>query len=155
MLAAAVALLGSMLLFIGHSLRAMTGSAVRGVPLDWQGPVSSYRQAHSVAAGVAGQRGILQASATATAPFAAASHSGPGGLTNAGSGAVLGIPLGYPAHIHTFRFLQGSLKPGAIVLDQQMAATLQAHIGDVVSLTARTGARPARWRASTSSARGR
>jgi putative ABC transport system permease protein len=147
-LAAAVALLGSMLLFIGHSLRAMTGSAVRGVPLDWQGPVSSYRQAQSVAAGVAGQRGILQASATATAPFAAASHSGPGGLTNAGGGAVLGIPLGYPAHIHTFRSLQGSLKPGAIVLDQQMAATLQAHIGDVVSLTARPGARPDRFRVS-------
>ncbi len=41
-LAAAVALLGSMLLFIGHSLRTMTGSAVRSVPLDWQGPVGSY-----------------------------------------------------------------------------------------------------------------
>ena len=147
-LAAAVALLGSMLLFIGHSLRTMTGSAIRGVPLDWQGPVSSYGQAQSVAAGVARQHGILQASATATAPFAAASHSGPAGLTNAGSGAVLGIPLGYPAHIHTFRFLQGSLKPGAIALDQQMAATLQAHIGDVVSLTARPGARPDRFRVS-------
>jgi putative ABC transport system permease protein len=147
-LAAAVALLGSMLLFIGHSLRTVTGSAIRGVPLDWQGPVSSYRQAQSVAAGVARQRGILQASATATAPFAAASHSGPAGLTNAGSGAVLGIPPAYPAHIHTFRFLQGSLKPGSIVLDQQMAATLQAHIGDVVSLTARPGARPDRFRVS-------
>ena len=35
----AVALLGAMLLFIGHSLQTMTGSAVRCVPLDWQGPV--------------------------------------------------------------------------------------------------------------------
>ena len=147
-LAAAVALLGSMLLFIGHSLRTMTGSAIRGVPLDWQGPVSSYTQAQSVAAGVARQRGILQASATATAPFAAASHSGPAGLTNAGNGAVLGIPPGYQAHIHTFRFLQGSLQPGSIVLDQQMAATLQAHIGDFISLTARPGARPDRFRVS-------
>ena len=33
-LAAAVALLGSMLLFVGHSLRTMTGSAVRSVALD-------------------------------------------------------------------------------------------------------------------------
>ena len=40
-LAAAVALLGSMLLFVGHSLRTMTGSAVRSVPLDWQGPVEN------------------------------------------------------------------------------------------------------------------
>ena len=147
-LAAAVALLGSMLLFIGHSLRTMTGSAIRGVPLDWQGPVSSYKQAQSVAAGVASQHGILQASATATAPFAAASHSGPAGLTNAGNGAVLGIPPEYQAHIHTFRLLQGSLKPGSIVLDQQMAATLQAHIGDFISLTARPGARPDRFRVS-------
>src|SRR6266536_2733602 len=41
-LAAAVALLGAMLLFIGHSLRTMTASATRSVPLDWQGPVSSH-----------------------------------------------------------------------------------------------------------------
>jgi putative ABC transport system permease protein len=147
-LAAAVALLGSMLLFIGHSLRTMTGSAIRSVPLDWQGPVSSYRQAQSVAAGVARQHGILQAAATATAPFASASHSGPAGLTNAGHGAVLAIPPGYQTHIHTFRFLQGSLQPGSIVLDQQMAATLQARIGDFISLTARPGAKPDRFRVS-------
>jgi hypothetical protein len=41
-LAAAVALLGAMLLFVGHSLRTMTASAVRSVPLDWQAPVASY-----------------------------------------------------------------------------------------------------------------
>src|SRR5205807_1983551 len=40
-LAAASALLGSMVLFIGASLRTMTASAVRSVPLDWQGPVGS------------------------------------------------------------------------------------------------------------------
>jgi putative ABC transport system permease protein len=147
-LAAAVALLGSMLLFIGHSLRTMTGSAIRAAPLDWQGPVSSYRQAQSVATGVARQPGILQASPTATAPFAAASHSGPAGLTNAGSGSVLAIPPGYLAHIHTFRFLRGSLRPGEIVLDQQMAATLQARIGDFISLTARPGTQPDRFRVS-------
>jgi putative ABC transport system permease protein len=138
-LAAAVALLGSMLMFVGHSLRTMTGSAVRGVPLDWQGPVASYAQARSVAGGVAGQPGIVQASPTATAPFAAASHSGEGGTTAAGSGSILAIPPGYQSHIRTFRLLQGSLRPGGIVLDQQLAATLQARVGDLVAITPRAG----------------
>jgi putative ABC transport system permease protein len=136
-LAAAVALLGAMLLFIGHSLRTMTGSAIRSVPLDWQGPVASYGQARTVARAVASQPGIEQASATATAPFAAASHTGAAGTTNAGSGSILAVPPGYIRHIDTFRLLQGSLRPGAIVLDQQLAATLQARIGDTVSLRAR------------------
>jgi putative ABC transport system permease protein len=139
-LSAAVALLGSMLLFVGHSLRTMTGSAVRSVPLDLQGPVASYAQSRAVAAGVASQSGILQASAAATAPFAAASHSGSAGTTSAGSGSILAVAPGYDAHIRTFRLLQGSLRPGAIVLDQQLAATLQAHIGDDVTITPRPGA---------------
>ena len=144
-LAAAVALLGSMLVFIGHSLRTMTGSAVRSVPLDWQGPVGSYAQARRVAAGVAVQPGIQQAAATATAPFAGASHTGAGGRTDAGSGQLLAVPPDYLDHIHTFRFLQGSLRPGAIALDQQLAATLQARIGDTVMLTPRPGAPPQRF----------
>ena len=68
-LAAAVALLGGMILFIGNSLRTVSSSAVRSVPLDLQGPVSSYKKATSVAAGIAAQRGVLQASPTATAPI--------------------------------------------------------------------------------------
>jgi putative ABC transport system permease protein len=144
-LAAAVALLGSMLLFVGHSLRTMTGTAIRSVPLDWQGPVGSYAQAQRVAAGVAAQPGIQQASATATAPFVGASHSGPSGTTDAGSGSVLAVPSDYLTHIHTFRLLQGSLRPGAVVLDQQLAATLQAKLGDTVALRAHPGARPQRF----------
>jgi len=147
-LAAAVALLGSMLLFVGHSLRTMTGSAIRRVPLDWQGPVGSYTQAQSVAAAVARQPGVEQATATATAPFAGASHSTPGGTTNTGGGQLLAVPQDYLAHIHTFRYLQGSLQPGAVVLDQQLAATLQARIGDTISLTARPGERAQRFRVS-------
>ncbi len=145
-LAAAVALLGSMILFVDHSLRTMSGSAVRSVPLDWQGPVGSYAQATKVAAGVARQPGILQASATATAPFAGAQHRGPGGSTSAGHGSVLAVPPNYLAHIKTFRFLQGSLQPGGVVLDQQLAATLQARIGDTVKLTPRPGAPAKRFR---------
>jgi putative ABC transport system permease protein len=141
-LAASVALLGGMLLFVSNSLRTVAGSAVRGVPLDLQGPVSSYDQARAVAGEVAGQSGVLQASPTATAPLTGSEHRGPNGLTSSGAGAVLAVPLNYGAHIHTFRFLQGALRPGAVVLDQQMAATLQAHIGDRVTLNAAGGGPP-------------
>jgi putative ABC transport system permease protein len=144
-LAAAVALLGAMLLFVGHSLRTMTGAAIRDVPLDLQGPVSSYTQAQTLAARVASQPGVLQASPAATAPFAGASHSGPAGLSTAGSGSLLAIPPGYEKHINVFRLLQGSVQPGAVVLDQQLAATLQARIGDSVAITPRAGAPPQRF----------
>src|SRR6185503_16885313 len=52
------------------------------------------------------------------------------------------VPPGYLAHIHTVRFLRGSLKPGELVLDQQLAATLQVQPGDTVTLTPRRGGRP-------------
>jgi putative ABC transport system permease protein len=141
-LAAAVALLGSMLLFVGHSLQTMAGSSIRSVALDWQGPVASYAQARGVAAGVAVQPGLLQASPAATAPFAGAVHTGANGRTSAGTGSILAVPPAYLSHIDTFRLLQGSLRPGAVVLDQQLAATLQAQIGDTVTLTPRPGAPP-------------
>jgi putative ABC transport system permease protein len=141
-LAASVALLGGMLLFVGNSLRTVAGSAVRSVPLDLQGPVSSYDQARAVAGEVARQNGVLQASPAATAPLTGSEHRGPNGLTSSGAGAVLAVPLDYGARIHTFRFLQGALRPGAVVLDQQMAATLQAHIGDRVTLRAPGGGPP-------------
>src|SRR4051812_36988512 len=140
-LAAAVALLGGMVLFVGNSLKTMTSSSVRQVPLDWQGPVSSYSQAQGVAAGLAHQPGMQQASATATAPLAGAQLRGPGGsTTGTGSGAILAVPPDYLSHVQTFRMLHGRLSPGGVVLDQQMAATLHARIGDRVSLKTRKGA---------------
>ena len=132
-LAAAVGLLGAMLLFVGHSLGTMTGTAVRSVPLDWQGPVGSYRAATQVAAGVAHQPGVAEAVPTATAPFAGLEHTAPAvGTIRSGAGSILAVPPGYSAHLHTFRFLRGSLRPGEIVLDLQLAATLQAPPGDSV-----------------------
>jgi putative ABC transport system permease protein len=139
-LAASTALLGGMLLFVGNSLRTVSGSAVRSVPLDLQGPVASYPEARAVAGQVAHQPAVLQASAAATAPLSSSEHRAANGLTSSGAGAVLAVPVGYDAHIHTFRFLRGSLIPGTIVLDQQMAATLQARIGDRVTLRAPNGA---------------
>ncbi|MGZ4248052.1 MAG: ABC transporter permease, partial [Solirubrobacteraceae bacterium] len=147
-LAASVALLGAMLLFVGHSLRTMTGSAVRSVPLDWQGPVASYPQAQRVASATTRQPGILEAAAAATAPFAGVTHVAGGASTSAGAGALLAVPPGYETHIRTYRILQGGLAPGAIVLDQQLAATLQARIGDTVRITPRPGAQPLAFRVS-------
>jgi putative ABC transport system permease protein len=144
----ATALLGATLLFVGNSLDTMAGSATRSVPLDWQGPVLSQSQAVRIAAAVAQQTGVLQASPAATAPFAGASHRSAAGAIRTGSGSVLAVPGGYLDHVKTFRFLHGSLHPGQVVLDQQLAATLQAKIGDTISLTARAGTRSHRYRVS-------
>jgi putative ABC transport system permease protein len=147
-LAASVALIGAMVLFVGNSLRAMSGSAVRSVPLDWQGPVTSAKQDRRVAAAVSREAGVLQASASATAPFASAATQLGASTTSAGKGSVLAVPPSYLDHIKTFRLLQGRLEPGSVVLDQQMAATLKAHVGETVKLTPRAGAAPQRFRVS-------
>ena len=141
-LAAAVALLAAMLLFVGDSLSTMTAAATRTVPLDWQGPVASQAQAVKVALGVAAQPGIQQASAVATAPFTGMRRASSAGTIDASSGAILAVPPGYLTHLQTFRYLHGSLQPGGVVLDQQLAATLQAQIGDTVMLTLAKGAAP-------------
>ena len=91
-LGAAVALIGAMILFVGHSLRTMTASATRSVPLDWQGPVGTYSAAQRVAAAVARQPGVQQASPLATAPFASIVHQAAVGTIRSGSGAVLAVP---------------------------------------------------------------
>jgi putative ABC transport system permease protein len=147
-LAAAAALLASMLLFIGHSLRTMTATAVRSVPLDWQGPAASHDQAVKLAAAVKQQSGVQGTAPVATAPFASATHASPSGEIRTGAGALLAVPPDYPATFHTFRFLRGSLKPGEVVLDQQLAATLQAQPGDTVALQTSKGGKPVRFRVS-------
>src|SRR3954470_16030817 len=139
-LAAAVGLLGAMLLFVGHSLTTMTSSAVRSVPLDWQGPVGSGAAARRGARAVARQPGVAEAVPPATAPFVAIQHtSAVAGSIRSGAGSLLAVPPGYLARIRTFRFLRGSLLPGQVVLDQQLAATLQAQPGDTVALTPKRG----------------
>jgi putative ABC transport system permease protein len=142
-LAAAVGLLAAMLLFVGHSLDTMTASAVRSVPLDWQGPVATGRAATRVASAVAHQPGVTAALPSATAPFAGIEHVSPSaGTIRSGAGAILAVPTDYPRRVRTFRFLRGALRPGELVLDQQLAATLQAQPGDQVLLTPAPGIRP-------------
>src|SRR5581483_46720 len=114
----------------------MTGSAVRSVPLDWQGPVSSYRAAVHSARDVSRQQAVLQAVPAATAPFAGFEHAAAGvGMIRSGAGSTLAVPPSYAARFHTLRMLRGSLRPGEIVFDQQLAATLQVQPGDTVALT--------------------
>ena len=137
-----VALLGAMVLFIGNSLRTMTATAVRSVPLDWQGPVGSAAAADLVAARVAKQPGVAAAEPVATAPFAGAQHTSPAGTIRAGAGYVVAVPPRYQSEFHTFRMLYGALQSDGVVLDQQLAATLQAGVGDTVLMTPRSGAKP-------------
>jgi putative ABC transport system permease protein len=140
--ALAVGLLAGMILFIGNSLRTASATALRQVPLDLQAPVTSLAKDRQAAAGVAGQPGVAYAAAAAIAPFASAERNAAGLSTQTSRGAVLAVPPGYPSKIHTFRFLVGGLRPGGVVLDQQMAATLQARIGDTIRLRPRPHARP-------------
>jgi len=144
----AVALLAGMILFVGNSLRTASASALRQVPLDLQAPVTSYAKDRRAAAGVRRQPGVAYAGAAATAPFASAERSAAGLSTQTSQGAVLAVPRAYARHVHTFRMLQGALRPGAVVLDQQMAATLQAELGDTISLRARPKSPPQRYRVS-------
>jgi putative ABC transport system permease protein len=139
-LAAAVALLGAMIIFVGHSLRTMTASVTRSVPLDLQGPVRSYPRARALATRISATPEIGSAAPAATAPFTGIGHRGPAGITSAGSGSILAVPAGYSHRFATFRFLRGSLRPGQVVLDQQLAATLQARVGDRVAVRVGEGA---------------
>src|SRR5215470_1436543 len=101
-LAASVGLLAAMLLFVGHSLRTMTGSAVRSVPLDWQGPVGSQAAAARLATAVARQPGLAAAAPAATAPFAGLEHvSSAAGAIRAGAGSLLAVPPSYVTRFHT------------------------------------------------------
>jgi MacB-like protein len=147
-LAAAVALLGSMLLFVGHSLRTMTAGAVRNVPLDWQAPVSSFGAAVRAARDVGRQPDVRAAAPVATAPFAGIEHTSPAGTIRAGTGAILAVPPDYPAELATFHLLRGSLSPNGVVLDQQLAATLQAQPGDTIVISPRPAAAGRRFRVS-------
>src|SRR4051812_6982262 len=96
----AVGLLAGMILFIGNSLRTASATALRQVPLDLQGPVTTFPKDVQIAAGVAKQPGVSYSAAAATAPFAAAERNVGGLTTQTSSGAVLAVPSDYLAHVH-------------------------------------------------------
>ena len=132
-----------MMLFVGHSLRTMTASAVASVPLDWQGPVDATRAAQRAPPASGRQPGVLDAVAGRNGAIRGVDHADAGvGTIRSGAGSILAVPPDYLDHIQTFRFLRGSLRPGEVVLDQQLAATLQAQPGDLVTLDAAPRPRP-------------
>ena len=149
-LAAAVGLLGAMLLFVGHSLGTMTASAVRSVPLDWQGPVGSGRAATAVARRVARQPGVAEACRDGDRAVRRASSTSRRGGHDPRRRRRRSSPC-RPATSRTST-PSGSCAarcgPGEVVLDQQLAATLQAQPGDTIALTPRRGAQPLRLRVS-------
>src|SRR5207342_3478188 len=53
-----------------------------------------------------------------------------------------------PLQFQTMRYLRGSLVPGEVVLDQQLAATLQAQVGDTIAITPTRGVAPQHYRVS-------
>src|SRR5207244_7976646 len=95
------------------------------------------------------QAGVLGAAAVATAQFAGVEHVSPSvGTIRSGAGSILAVPTSYQQRFRTFHFLRGSLRPGEIVFDQQLAATLQVQPGDTVLLRPTARARPQRFRVS-------
>src|SRR5262249_6705881 len=82
----------------------------------------------------------------ATAPFVSTTNQSAAGAIESAPGAILAVPPRYQQRFHALRFLHGTLRPGEIVLDQQLAATLQAQVGDVIGLRARRGAPAHRFR---------
>src|SRR5581483_9384824 len=78
--------------------------------------------------------------------FASIEHAAPAGDISSASGGLLAVPPGAARRMPTFRLLHGSLRPGEIVLDQQLAATLQAGVGDKVRLVTRLGGQPLPFR---------
>ena len=102
-------------------------------PCRWTGRLRSpsSRRPPRVARGVGAQPDVAAAVPAATAPFAAAGHHAPVGRhPHRARAPSWRSPPGYTRAFPTVRLLHGTLRPGAVVLDQQLAATLQARVGD-------------------------
>ncbi len=113
--------------------------AVRSVPLDWQGPVGRYSADRASPAPSPRSQGSSRRLRPRPPRSPGSSIVAPIGTIRSGAGSILAVPPSYLRGIHTFRFLRGSLLPGQVVFDQQLAATLQVQPGDVVKLKVRAG----------------
>ena len=129
-----------MILFIGNALRTASASALNQVPLDLQAPVTSLAKDQRAAAGVARQPGVAYAAAAATAPFSSAERSAGASRPRPRAEPSSRCPAAIRTHAH-LPHAPGRLRAGGVVLDQQMAATLQAQVGDTIRLRPRPNAR--------------
>lgn len=133
-IATALALLASVLIFVSGSLGLMTASAAAKVRLDWQAGAPDQATAESLAGRLSGVRGVVQAAPAATATFAAANHVVAAGTATSGAGSILAVPPDYLRALRPFNLLTGTVDPGGVVLSQPLASTLQAQVGDIVTL---------------------
>jgi putative ABC transport system permease protein len=133
-IAAALALLGSILLFVSGNLGLMTRSAAAGVPLDWQAAVPDASTATALAGKLRAVQGVVEAAPAATATITGARHDLSGSVATAGGGSMLAVPVDYLGALRPFHLLTGRLDPSGVVLSQPLASTLQAQVGDTVTL---------------------
>ncbi|MDQ6876485.1 MAG: hypothetical protein M3082_02065, partial [Candidatus Dormibacteraeota bacterium] len=133
-IAASLALMASVLMFVSGNLSLMTASSAAKVRLDWQAGVPDQATAVSLAGRLAGVHGIVEATSAATATFTSANHQVPAGTATSGAGSILAVPPDYLRAIKPFHLLTGSLEAGGVVLSQPLASTLQAQVGDTVNL---------------------
>ncbi len=134
-IAIALGLLASVLVFVTGSLGLMTASAAAKVRLDWQAGVADQPAAASLALRLSRVSGVAQASPAATATFASAEHAVASGTATSGAGSILAVPPDYMGALRPFHLLTGGLDATGVVLSQPLASTLQAQIGDTVSLS--------------------
>jgi putative ABC transport system permease protein len=133
-IAVSLALLASVLMFVTGNLALMTASAAAKVPLDWQAGVADQAAAVSLAGRLSTVSGIAQAAPAATATFASANHQVAAGTASSGAGSILAVPPDYLRALQPFHLLTGSMDPAGVVLSQPLASTLQAQVGDTVTL---------------------
>ncbi len=133
-IAAALALLASVLLFVSGNLSLMTASAAAKVRLDWQAAAPDQATATSLAGRLGQVPGVLEAAPAATATFAGSDHQISAGLASSGAGSILAVPTTYIGALRPFHLLTGRLDSAGVVLSQPLASTLQAQVGDTIRL---------------------
>src|ERR1700736_2231673 len=94
-IAAALALLGSILLFVSGNLGLMTQSAAARVPLDWQAAVPDASAATTLAGNLRVVHGVVEAAPAATATMTGSRHDLSGSVATAGTGSILAVPPDY------------------------------------------------------------
>ncbi|RDH78578.1 ABC transporter permease [Mycolicibacterium moriokaense] len=140
-IAAAVALLTCLGVFLSSAQESMTARATRSVAVDWQVEVAPQAQPSAVMHAVRSTPHVRAALPVGFGRSSGLSASGGGSTRTTGPAVVLGIPAGYrqqwPGEMRT---LVGSER--GVLVAQQTAANLNLAPGDTVAI-GRAGMPPA------------
>ncbi|HEV7707647.1 MAG TPA: FtsX-like permease family protein [Asanoa sp.] len=132
-IAAAVALVGCLGVFLAASQATMTARATARVAVDWQVEVAPGADPATVAAAVAADPGTRAALPVGFAHLPGLSTDAGGTRRTTGAAVVLGIPDGYRARFAgQIRTLAGA--GDGVLIAQQTAANLHATPGSVVAV---------------------